>query len=108
VSAPYRLTRAERQRRAAAALIRCMDAMDETGAAAVITRAAADVSGEQNVDAVLRWVWRMEAERVMQRRYGGELARLYRTRVLLADLIGVLAAALNDETAETTGGRHAA
>lgn len=104
----HRMTRAERQRRAACVLVRCMDARDEAGAGAVITRLAADVRGEQNVDAVLRWVWRIEAERDMQRRYGGELARLYRARALLGELIAVLAGALDGEAPKMNGAQHAA
>jgi hypothetical protein len=51
-------------RRAAAALIRCMDRRDTAGADAFMAR----LSRGRDLDAVMVWVWWIEADRVARRR----------------------------------------
>ena len=55
---------AQRARRAAATLIRCIDLGDQAAAEAAAARIATAPDG----DAMLAWVWRIEAERAAHRR----------------------------------------
>jgi hypothetical protein len=82
-----------RARQYAAALVRCMDSCDVTGADAILTRLRG-----RDLDAVADWVWRIEADRAARRRvYRASPAwrsdRDEAWRPVLGEVIAVLAEA---------------
>jgi hypothetical protein len=106
-------TTSGRARHLAAALIRCMDSRDVTGADALITR----VSRGPDLDAVMAWVWRIEADRAARRRvYRASAAWRSGRRptarrrlaaesgVLLLEVVAVLGSAMHEPAPPETPG----